>query len=123
MNEVYPEALDFGRIGDTTYGIANSFAVRSFVVADQNLTDWDYEDFLKSVEAFEGATFTAEWFQTPSDNRNYFFHVLSNGLSDNAFFDAENGSSVFGTPEFERITRLSEKAKQCPNAEKGEGAV
>ena len=119
LNEVYPEALDFGRIGDTTYGIANSFAVRSFVVADQNLTDWDYEDFLKSVEAFEGATFTAEWFQTPSDNRNYFFHVLSNGLSDNAFFDAENGSSVFGTPEFERITRLSEKAKQCPNAEKG----
>ena len=115
--ELIPEATELGKIGERTYGIATNFAIRAMIVSEPNLTDWDYEGFLKGVEEFDGAAFTAAWFQAPSDERAYFFHVLGNGLYDNAYLDPEKGSSILGTPEFDRVLRIAEKAGKCPGME------
>jgi len=118
-DELIPEATELGKIGERTYGIATNFAIRAMIVTDSDQTDWDYEGFLKCVEKFDGAAFTATWFQTPSDERDYFFQVLGNGLYDNAYWDQEKGSSILGTPEFERVLRIAEKAGKCPGTENG----
>lgn len=97
VDEVIPKALDFGKIGDDTYGIVTNFFIRALVVTDSAPADWNYEGFLDSVEKFDGATFTAEWFDAPADQRLYFFGILSNGLNDNAYFDLEKGSFTLGT--------------------------
>lgn len=117
VDEVIPKALDFGKIGDETYGIVTNFTIRAMSVADSASTDWNYEGFLDSVEKFDGAVFTAEWFDAFADERLYFFGVLSNGLRDNAYFDLDKGSFTLGTKEFERIIKLSEKARTCPRKE------
>lgn len=117
--ELIPETLDFGQIEGKTYGIVTHFFIRALAVKENNLTNWGFEGFLNCVEKFEGAIYTAQWFQTPEDERRAFFDMLSNGLPDNAYFDIETGYVIFGTPEFERLLRLSEKAKNCPETEDG----
>lgn len=118
-DEIFPETLGFGKIGENTYGIVSQFFIQTLVANDPGLRDWDYAGFLKAMEEFEGATFTATWFQTPSDERAYFFNVLNNGLNDNAYFNISQDTSIFDTAEFERILRLSLKAKTCPRIENG----
>ncbi|MBR3470424.1 MAG: hypothetical protein IKH28_12150 [Lachnospiraceae bacterium] len=118
--ELIPQATEFGRIGERTYGIVTSFFIRALIVSDPAVKDWDYEGFLNAAEGTQSAVFTATWFDTPSDERAYFFDVLGNGLYDNAYFDLEKGTSVLGTKDFDRVLRIAEKARACPRTEDNE---
>ena len=114
-DELIPEAMDLGKIGGRTYGIVTGFHIRTLIVTDEDIADWNREEFLSTLERFDGAVYTAEWIHEPSDGRYGFFHLLlRNGLEDNAYFDAEKGSMIFGTSEFERMLTLSEKARSNP---------
>ena len=119
-DEIFPETLGFGKIGEKTYGIVSHFFIQTLVSSDSELRDWDYASFLNNVEKSEGAVFTAEWFHAPSDERAYYFNVFINGLDDNAYFDVDQDTTIFGTTEFERMLRLSSKAENCPGMENGE---
>ena len=117
--ELISKALDFGKIENRTYGIVTNFTIRALAVADRTQTNWDYDGFLKSVESYSGAAFTATWFDTQEDEREYFFHVLNNGLDDNAYIDTKKGTTILESSEFERIVNVSEKAVQCPRKDEG----
>ena len=119
-DELIPEALEFGKIGDVTYGIARDFRIGTLVVPESGASDWDYDGFLNALENSGGAAPLCHWYhETPLDFRQEFFEVLSNGLWDSHYLDAKTGRTIFGTPEFERVLRLSESARRCPPAEDG----
>jgi len=118
--ELIPGALEFGKIGDVTYGIARDFRIGTLVVPKSKASDWNYDGFLNALENSGGAAPLCHWYhETPLDFRQEFFDILMNGLGDNYYFDAKSGEMIFGTKEFERLLRLSESAKKCPPAEEG----
>lgn len=119
VDELYPQALEFGRIGDNTYGIVTSFAIESLLVGDSKLLGWNYDEFLNAVENSEVPVFSYEYVSEPSDYRKRFFDILSNGEDDNAYFEKDKGTVNFGTPKFERILSLAENANPCLPFENG----
>lgn len=118
-DEMFPEALEFGKIDGVTYAVVRDFQIQTLLVPDFGPSDWDYEGFLKALEDHGGAAFTIRDFRSTTDWRRKYFSVLSNGLLDNYFLDAETGRTIFGTPDFERVLKLSQKAAKCPAAEEG----
>lgn len=118
-DELIPQALEFGKIGDRTYGIVTNFSIRTLVVKDKELLSWDYDAFLDAVEHFDGAVMTYEYNHGLTDSRKAFFDMLENGPDDTAYLDAETGTLLFGTPGFERVRKLAEKARECPPSEDG----
>ena len=118
--ELIPGALEFGKSGDVTDGIARDFRIGTLVVPKSKESDWNYDGFLNALENSGGGAPLCHWYhETPLDFRQEFFDILKNGLGDNYYFDAKSGEMIFGTKEFERLLRLSESAKKCPPAEEG----
>ena len=118
-NELIPKALEFGKIGDVTYGIVRDFRIDTLITSDSVSGDWDYEGFLSALEQCNGAAFTYEYVDGFADYREQYFGLLENGLWDNYYFDAKTGKTIFGTSDFERVLKLSKKAEQCPSTEEG----
>ena len=117
--ELYPEALEFGKINGVTYGIVKDFRIETLLVPKSGPEDLDYEGFLKALENFKGAALTDWAMEASADMRERYFDVFKNSMDDSYYFDLETGSVVFGTPEFERALKLSEKARKCPPADDG----
>lgn len=118
-DELIPETREFGKIGGVTYGIVRDFRIETLIISDSGPSDWDYDGFLNALEGFSGAALTYKYIEFPVDWREKFFYVINNGMDDNYFFDAETGRMIFGTKEFERLLKLSDKALKCPPAEEG----
>ena len=118
--EMIPKTLEFGKIGNVTYGIVRDFRIETLIALDFVPADWNYEEYLNTLENFGGVAFSAEGLSTPADFRKELFDVWENGLSDNYYFNAETGEMIFGTSEFERVTRLVQKAGKCLPAENGQ---
>lgn len=118
-DELYEEALNFGKIEGRTYGIVTNFCIETLVTMDGNLQGWDYHTFLDAVESFDGAAYA--YGSDAADGRYVFFHkFLRNGLDDNAYFELEDGNLNFDVSGFERMLRLSGKARISVPAEDGE---
>ncbi len=117
--EMIPETLEFGKIDGVTYGITRDFRIDVLLTSKDGPEDWDYEGFLNALEGFDGSAFTRRDITAPSDWREVFFEVLSTGVKDNYYFDAETGNTIFSTPKFERVLKLAEKARKCPPARDG----
>lgn len=117
--EFIPEALELGKIGGVTYGIVSCFRISTLLVAEEGPKDWDYEGFVEALENYNGAAFTYQFIESATDWREKFFTFFSNGLEDNYFLNPETGELIFGTPAFERLLKVSEKAKKCPPYEEG----
>ena len=116
MEELIPQALEFGRIGDRTYGLVTSFYIQTLLMKDDGIKDWDYDGFLNYVDEFQGDTvFSCNYLTFMGRASNYqqlFFDFLQNGLYDNYYVNLEDEKLVFGTEQFERVLRLSQKAKK-----------
>lgn len=119
LQDLYPQALEFGQIGDTTYGIVTNFAIESLLVKDSDLLGWDYDGFLNAVEKCDGSVFSYEFIFNPTDYRGYFLEYLSNGLEDNIYLNQKEGTVIFGTPEFKRLLTLAEKANPALPSDDG----
>ena len=119
--QIYPEALDLGKIGDVTYGIVRNFRIETLLVSNKGPSDWDYNGFLNALEKSGGAAFTYRDMEFDWDWRKKYFDILKNGYDDTYFLNRNNGSvgMVFGTEEFERVLRLSDKAANCLPPEEG----
>ena len=118
--ELIPEVAGFGKIGDRTYGIVTSFYVRTLLVKDQSVADWDYEGFLDYLEKQKGdGVFSDSYVGGAPDFQRIFFDCFHNGLSDNYYVNPEDGELIFGTEKFDRILRLSKKAKNGHHAAQG----
>lgn len=115
--ELLPQALDLGKIDGKTYGIVTNFFVRTLIVRDEKLLGWNYNRFLNAVEEFDGVIFTYDYSRERTDYRSTFFDILSNGLDDNFYINPEDDSLIFGSKEFERILKLSERAKKKSTSE------
>lgn len=115
--ELLPKTLEFGKIGGVTYGIVQQFWIETLLVPETRLTNWDYEGFLNALENFDGMAYADVNAQTWSDQRNRYFDLLNNGVTDNYYFDAETGKTIFGTQAFEKVLRLSKKAVRNPSSE------
>lgn len=113
-DELIPQATEFGKIDGETYGIVTAYTIDLLITKDKSFADWNYEGFLDAAEKFDGATFVYEYDYGITDRRSSFFSALSNGLNDNLYFDLEDNSMIFGTPAFERVLKIAEKAKECP---------
>lgn len=120
VDEMIPETLDLGKIGNVTYGIVRDFQIETLLVSDSGPGNWDYEEFLETLESHGGAALTNRYFEVPTDWREKYFDILRNGLWDNYYLNAETGTTIFGTPVFEHVLKLSQKAAKCPPAEEGQ---
>ena len=114
--ELLPEALEFGKIGDRTYGLVTNFYIQTMLVKDGGLSDWDYEGFLNYVEKYEGDTVFSynylSFLDGLPDFQQIFFDSLQNGLYDTYYMNLEEESLLFGTEQFDRVLQLSQKAKK-----------
>ena len=118
--EMIPEALSFGKIGDNTYGIVRDFMVRTLVISGSGPSDWNYDGFLDALEK-SGAAPIAHWYgEAVVDRRQDYFDLLKNGIWDNYYFDVNTGEMIFGTQKFSRVLKLSERAIKTPPAEGGQ---
>lgn len=116
--EIIPLTMQAGMIDGKTYGIITKFHFKTLLVNDNSFPDWNYETFLDAVECFDGPVMCYDAF-APADGRSQFFDLFINGLYDNAYMDAEQGTVIFGTSKFERILSLAEKAKEVPAQDNG----
>ena len=119
--EIYPETLELGKIGNATYGIVRNFRIETLLVANSDYSDWNYEGFLNVLESFNGAAFTYRYMESKLDWREKYFDVLKNSYDDTYYFNKNNevDEMIFGTNKFERVLQLSEKARNCPPPEDG----
>ena len=118
--DLIPETLSFGKIGETQYGIVKDFTIETLVTSQAGPTDWDYGGFLNVLEKTgEMAPFSYEKLSIPYDFRSEYFEALCNGVDDTYYLNMEQGSTIFGTEEFDRVLKLSEQARKCPPAEGG----
>lgn len=117
--ELLPEALNFGKIGDVTYGIVRDFRMETLLVPSSGPKDWNYEGFVNALEGFQGAAFTSRGIETVADLRKTYFEIMMNGLQDNYYFDSKTDRMIFDTQDFERLVKQADKALRCPNSESG----
>ena len=118
--ELIPEVVEFGKIGDRAYGIVTNYYIRTLLVKDQSVADWDYEGFLNYLERQEGdGIFSDSYVGGAPDFQKILFDCFNNGLSDNYYWNPEDGELIFGTEKFDRILRLSKKAKNGHHATMG----
>ena len=118
--DLIPEVMELGIIGETTYGIVKDFRIETLLVPNSGPADWDYEGFVSAAESFRGAPLTYWAIEGKVDWRERFFEVLKGGVTDSYYLNEKTGSMIFGTPEFERAVRVSEKARKCPPAGEGD---
>ena len=112
-DELIPEVLEFGRIGERTYGLVTNFYIRTLVMKEPIVKKWDYEGFLDYVEEHDGtAVFSSSYIGSEPNFREMFFGILNNGLQDNYYVDLEEGNTIFGTEKFKRVLRLAQNAKK-----------
>lgn len=120
MNELIPEVMKAGKIGERTYGIVTNFYIRTLIVSDPAITDWDYEGYLNYLETHgEMGVFSDSYIGGEPNFQKIFFDSLNNGLSDNYYVNVTDDSMIFGTEEFDRVLRLSQKAKKGYHATMG----
>ena len=119
VKEMYPETLELGKIDGVTYGIVRNFSIETLLVPESGPSDWNYEVFLDALDKFDGSALTYRGIELPCDWREKYFDILKNSMDDTYFLNWETGDILFGSKEFERVLRLSEKARQCPPAEEG----
>ena len=118
-DELIPQAAELGKIGDVTCGIVNQFRLEAMIVPQSGPKDWDYEGFLKAEEDFDGAALCYWATEGLEDRREMFLDVLKGGADDSYYLNGDGGKAIFGTQQFERVLKLSEKARRCPPADEG----
>lgn len=117
--KIYPEVLDLGKIGDITYGIVRNFKIETLLVADKGPIDWDYDEFLNVLDSFGGAALTNGNTEATFDWREKYFDIINNSFDDSYFLNSATGEMLFGDNAFERVLKISDKAKKCPPSEDG----
>lgn len=98
-----PQAMELGKIDGTMYGVVCNFGLKTVVIAEDEPTDWNYEDFLDGIEGdssieaiYNGQNFV--W--------SFMYHFLIHGMEDNYLLDAESGATYFDSDGFCRALRL-----------------
>ncbi|MCM1568740.1 MAG: hypothetical protein NC081_04755 [Roseburia sp.] len=98
-----PKAMEMGEIDGTLYGVVNSFALDTVVIAQEEPEDWDYKAFLDGIENRDSLQAV---FNGQNGLASFVVNFLIHGLEDNYLLDAENGTVNFDSDEFRRVLRL-----------------
>lgn len=108
MEELQPSVLELGRINGTLYGVATNFRLRTLVIGDSDLKNWDYDAFLQCVE--DRPDLEAIFNLYGGDYGTYFImNFISHGIDDNFLFDAATGKMNFDSSDFRRALELAKK--------------
>ena len=106
--ELFPSALDMGRIHGTLYGVVTDFRLRTLVTGDPALKDWDYGAFIQCVE--DRPELEAIFNFYGGDYGSYFItSFLSHGIDDTYLLDAETGTMNFDSSDFRKALELAGK--------------
>ena len=106
-DELFPCALDLGRINGKLYGIVMDFSIRTLVTGDLDLKDWDYATYLKCVE--DNPKLEAVFDQYDGEFGEIFVMGFFNGLDDSYFLDGKEGTTNFDSSEFRKALELAKK--------------
>ena len=104
--ECIPEALEFGKIDGTLYGVVTDFYVNTMVTMAQTPDQWDYETFLDCLTEDKYAKKSVYNPNNGSDGFPFaalFFH----GLDQTFLYDAEDCVTQFDGKAFAKILRLA----------------
>lgn len=112
-DELYPKAMELGKVDGRLYGIASNFVLATVVTADKSLKDWDYETFLDRVR--QGDMKYVYNIYQDEGGLGFLDLFLGHSLKDNYLIDAQEKKSIFRTEDFQEILDLAEK--YCPYGE------
>ncbi len=104
--EFIPEALEFGRIDGTLYGVVTDFCINTMVTMVDTPEQWDYETFLDCLTKDKYAKKSIYNPINGSDGfpfASLFFH----GLDETFLYDADNCITQFDGKDFSKILRLA----------------
>lgn len=114
MDELQPSVMTSGMINGTLYGIVTDFTLRTLVVGDPDLKDWDYDAFLQCVQDKQGLE--AIFDNYGGDVGAYFImNFLGHGIEDTYLLDAEAGTMNFDSSGFRQA--LEQAKKYCLHEE------
>lgn len=108
MEELQPSALEIGKINGTLYGIVTDFSLRTLVIGDSDLKDWDYDTFLQCVE--DRPELEALFNLYGGDYGSYFImSFLSHGIDDTYLLNAETGTTNFDSSGFRKVLEMAKR--------------
>ncbi len=109
MEELYPNAMEMGKIDGTLYGIVSNFTLET-VVADPGLEDWNFDTFMQCVQDTPGLEAICNYYDS-EDGSRILISLLNHGL-ENCYFmvaDEETGELHFDSSRFCQVLELVKK--------------
>lgn len=108
MEELQLPTLELGKINGTLYGIVTDFSLRTLVIGNSEIKDWDYDAFLQCIE--DRPELEAIFNLYGGDYGTYFImNFLSHGIDDTYLLDADAGTMNFDSSEFRRALELAKR--------------
>lgn len=108
MENLIGKVMDQGRIDGTLYGVVTDFYLETVAIADQELTDWNYEQFLELAAEYTEPKAVVN--TTGNGGWGFLLDFFIQDMEDNFLFDAKAAETFFDTDNFRTILRL---AKEC----------
>lgn len=106
MDNLVDKAMDQGRINGTLYGIVMDFYLETVVTADMELTDWDYDSFLRLLSEREDLKAVMNSY-AGDDGWYFILKFFIQDMEDNYLLDAETATTHFDSEEFRTILHFA----------------
>lgn len=106
MDNLVDKAMDQGRINGTLYGIVMDFYLETVVTADMELTDWDYDSFLRLLSEREDLKAVMNSY-AGDDGWYFILQFFIQDMEDNYLLDAETATTHFDSEEFRTILHFA----------------
>lgn len=118
QQQIFPGALENGRIDGGLYGISYTATLSTLLVSDQVWQDgkWTLEDILQLIKEREGTEDEIEQFSgysgTSGRGGQMLYNLVLANIGDSSFLDLQTGKCYFDTEEFCQVLELCKKWEQ-----------
>ncbi len=104
-----PKAMELGKIDGTLYGMIDSFFIDTVRAGETDLTNWDYDEFIRCMEDGQNGTTIVNRLGMEKDGTCFLTNFFVHGLEDCYLFDAKTGEMIFEKKEFKELLRLTKQ--------------
>lgn len=112
-DDLVDAAKEIGKIDGNIYGVVTDFSLKTVVIDNQEISNWNYDTFLEEVHKQNNMQSIMNSLEN-DDRWNFFASFLFHNEEDHYFWDKKKGAN-FDSPEFYDILDLMDQ--YCINSE------
>ena len=103
-DDIYMEALEYGKINGTLYGLVDNFRIHTVAVLDSDIQHWNYESFLLYLEKHPDVKVPVNY----SEETSFVMEFFIQGLQDNYFVDPNNTGNYLQKEHLNQVLDLAD---------------